>query len=338
MSQLTATSLGGVFRQTGASFSHDKVPKLSAALAYYAIFSLGPMLMVIIFSAELLWQQQAVEGKLYGQIQGLVGPQVALQVQEIIKNAAVHGNNALNALIGFATLILAATGLFSEMQDSINTIWQLRVRPDAGWGRLLKARLTSFLLVVGLGFLLIVSLIISGLVEGLMGKLKAIFPDTTVILVYVANLLVTLLITSVLFAIIYKVLPDAIIRWKDVAVGAIFTAILFMIGKFGITLYVTSSNVSTAYGAAGSLVVLLLWIYYSSIILYFGAEFTKCYVLKYGTEIQPNKNAVLVQTVQLESKHGSLQENEATRADTERALRNAQDNLDQNRNSPWNTA
>ncbi|ALW86908.1 ribonuclease BN [Hymenobacter sedentarius] len=331
MNQLTAKGIWEVFKQTGAGFSHDKVPKLSAALAYYAIFSLGPMLMVIIFTSELLWQQQAVEGKLFGQIQALVGAKAALQVQDIIRSAAFDGNNKLNALIGFVTLTIAATGLFTEMQDSINTIWQLKIKPNAGWRQVLQSRATSFLLIVSLGFLLIVSLIITGLVEGLMGRLKEIFPDTTVILVYVANLLLTLLITSALFAIIYKVLPDAIIRWKDVAVGAVFTALLFMLGKFGITLYLKNSNVGTAYGTAGSLVVLLLWIYYSTIILYFGAEFTKCYVIKYGTEIQPNKQAVLVQTVQVESKEMSVRENEENRENLERELQRTKDDLDRKR-------
>ncbi|GAB3300077.1 YihY/virulence factor BrkB family protein [Hymenobacter humi] len=313
MTQVTAKGLVEVFQQSGAGFARDKVPKMSAALAYYAIFSLGPMLMVIIFTTALLWQQQAVEGSLYGQIKELLGDEVALQVQEIIKNAALHGHNTLNAFIGIATLLVAATGLFAEMQDSINTIWQLRIREDAGWRYLLKTRVTSFLLIISLGFLLIVSLVISGVVEGLMGKLQELFPGPTVILVYAANLLVTLLITTVLFAIIYKVLPDAIIRWKDVAVGALFTAVLFMVGKFGITLYLTRSNVGSAYGVAGSLVVLLLFIYYSTILLYLGAEFTKYYVLKYGIEIRPVKAAVLVQTVQVKSKAASLQANEETR-------------------------
>ncbi|MEJ7829272.1 MAG: YihY/virulence factor BrkB family protein, partial [Segetibacter sp.] len=214
------------------------------------------------------------------------------------------------------------------IQDSINTIWKLKAKAEKGWLIMLKSRLLSFSLVVGLGFLLLVSLTVNALVEGLMDKLKQIFPQVTVILVYIFNLIITLLITSSLFAIIFKVLPDAVIRWKDVAVGAIFTAMLFMIGKFGITFYIGSSNVSSAYGTAGSLVILLLWIYYSSIILYFGAEFTKSYALTYGHEIRPNEYAVIVQTVQVESRKQTLQENEEDTETTQRELQKAKDELD----------
>lgn len=306
----------------------DKVTKLSASLAYYTIFSLGPMLIVIIYLLDLFWAKEAIEGRIYGQIKELVGDSAALQIQDIIKNAAVSGSNTLAAIIGFVTLIIAATTVFAEIQDSINTIWKLKAKAEKGWLIMLKSRLLSFSLVVGLGFLLLVSLTVNALVEGLMDKLKQIFPQITVVLVYIFNLIITLLITSSLFAIIFKVLPDAVIRWKDVAVGAIFTAMLFMIGKFGITFYIGSSNVSSAYGTAGSLVILLLWIYYSSIILYFGAEFTKSYALTYGHEIRPNEYAVIVQTVQVESRKQTLQENEEDTETTQRELQKAKDELD----------
>ena len=194
---------------------------------------------------------------------------------------------------------------------------------------MLKNRMLSFAAVIGMTSLLLASLILNGILEGLMGRLREIFPDVTVILVYMANQLLSFLITASLFAIIFKVLPDALIRWKDVAAGALFTALLFMIGRLGISFYIGKSNPASAYGATGSLVILLLWIYYSAIILYFGAEFTKFFALKFGREIRPNEYAVMVQTVQLESHKKSLQENEEDTEKTEKELQKAKDDLDQ---------
>jgi membrane protein len=328
MSKVTLKEMLQVLKQAGGNFMKDKVPKLSASLAYYTIFSLGPMLIVIIYLTNLIWKKEAIEGRIFGQIRELVGDNAALQIQEIIKNASISESNTLAAIIGFVTLIIAATTLFAEIQDSINTIWNLKAKTEKGWLIMLKNRLLSFSLVVSLGFLLLVSLVINSLVEGLMDRLQVVFPQITVVLLYVVNLVLTLLITSSLFAIIFKVLPDAIIRWKDVAVGAIFTAILFMVGKFGITFYIGSSDIGSAYGTAGSLVILLLWVYYSSIILYFGAEFTKAYSVKFGSEILPDKYAVIVQTIQVESKKRSVQENERDIETTERELQRAKDKLD----------
>jgi membrane protein len=331
MSSVTTKAVWQVLKQAGGGFMKDKVPKLSASLAYYTIFSMGPMLIVIIYVINLVWRQEAIEGRIYGQIRELVGDNAAIQIQEIIKNASISGSNTLTAIIGIVTLVVAATTVFAEIQDSINSIWKLKVKPGKSWWIMLKSRLLSFSLVVSLGFLLLVSLVINALVEGLMDRLKTVFPQITVVLVYIVNLIITLLITSSLFAIIFKVLPDAVIRWKDVAVGAIFTAVLFMVGKFGITLYLGTSNVGSAYGTAGSLVVLLLWVYYSSIILYFGAEFTKFYALKFGSKIKPDEFAVIVQTVQVESKKESIQENEEDTQTTEIALQTAKDSLDRGR-------
>jgi membrane protein len=190
---------------------------------------------------------------------------------------------------------------------------------------MILTRLLSFALIATLGFLLLVSLVINILIEGLMNRLQDYFPGGSVVIIYILNLVFTFLVISFLFAIIFKVLPDAIIRWKDVAAGAIFTAALFMLGKFLITFYIGKSDVGTTYGTAGSLVVLLLWVYYSTIILYFGAEFTKTYATKFGSEIRPNEFAVTVQTIQVESKKQSVQENEADLDATQAALQKAKD-------------
>jgi membrane protein len=328
MEKITLGGLGKVFKSAGAGFVKDSVPKLSAALAYYTIFSMGPMLVVIIFLANLFLGQQAAEGTVYEQARGMVGDQAAIQIQEIIKNATLSGTNNLAAIIGFTTLFIGATTVFSEIQDSINLIWRLKVKAKRGWLKVLINRLLSFSLVIGLGFILLVSLFINTLVEGLMSRLQEIFPQQSIKLIYVTNLLVTLFIISLLFAIIFKVLPDAIIRWRDVAVGALVTAMLFMIGKFGITFYINSSDIGSAYGAAGSLAILFVWVYYSSMILYYGAEFTKCYAIRFGSEIRPNEYAVIFQTVQVESKKHSIQEHEQVAQTTEKELQRVKDKLD----------
>ena len=300
--------------------------KLSASLAYYTIFSIGPMLLVIIFFSNLFWGREAIEGKIYSQIAGMVGDGAALQIQEIIKNASITGAN-FTAVISFVILVVAATTAFIEMQDSINMIWNLKVKEGRGWKLMLKNRLLSFSIVTGLAFLLLVSLIINALMERFMNKLPEMFPHVSVVVVYVFNLLLTLLVVAMLFAIIFKVLPDAVIKWKDVAVGALFTAILFMAGKFCITFYISKGNLGSTYGAAGSLVVLLLWIYYSATILYFGAEFTKAYAIKYGSEIKPNDYAVTIQVVNVESSESSVQQNEKNAETTEKEIKRVKEDI-----------
>ncbi|MDQ3844003.1 MAG: YihY/virulence factor BrkB family protein [Bacteroidota bacterium] len=324
MSKITAKGIWQILRNAGKGFMKDKVPKLSASLAYYTIFSLGPMLIVIIFLTNLFWGQQAVEGNIVGQLKDLIGNKAALQIQTIIKNASIDSNNKLTAIVGFITLLIGATTVFSEIQDSINSIWNLKVKAERGWLKMLITRLLSFSIVVALGFLLLVSLVVNALLEGLMNQLQQLFPDIAVIIIYILNLLLTLLVIGFLFAIIYKVLPDAVIKWRDVSVGALFTTVLFMIAKFGITFYIGKSDIGSTYGAAGSLVILLLWIYFSSMILYFGAEFTKAYAMKYGSEIKPNEYTVTVQVVQVESKD-SVQKNEETAAETQKKAQEAKD-------------
>ncbi|GAA0549633.1 YihY/virulence factor BrkB family protein [Chitinophaga japonensis] len=322
-----------LLKQTGGGFGRDKVPKLSASLAFYTIFSLGPMMIVIIFLADLFWGRQAIEGRIYEQLRALIGSQAALQVQEVIKNASVSGSSALTAVVGAIALLIGATTVFSEIQDSINAIWKLKASYRKGWIQLLVSRLLSFSLVIGLGFLLLVSLLINTLVEGFMDQLRSQFPQVAVIFFYVLNLLLTLLIIGFLFAVIYKVLPDAVIRWKDVSVGALFSTLLFMLGKFIITFYIGRSDIGSTYGTAGSLVVLLLWVYFSSIILYTGAEFTKFYAMKFGSEIKPSSYAVMVQAVQVESDSRNVQENEADEERTAMELQQAKKRAPEERNS-----
>ncbi|HSU51924.1 MAG TPA: YihY/virulence factor BrkB family protein [Segetibacter sp.] len=330
MKKITIKGIWEVLKNAGKGFLKDKVPKLSGSLAYYTVFSLGPMLLVIIFLANLFWRQNAIEGTIVEQLQSLVGSRAATQIQEIIKNASVEGNSPFAAVAGFVTLFIGATSVFTEIQDSLNMIWNLKLKESTGWWKLLLSRMLSFSIVVALGFLLLVSLVINGLLEELMHNLQELFPKTNLHLLYIINLVTTLFVTTFLFGIVYKVLPDAHIKWKDVAVGAVFTAILFMVARFGITLYIGKSNIGSSYGAAGSLVVLLLWIYFSSMIFYFGAEFTKAYAIKYGDQIRPNKYSVTVQVVRVESHTKSIQENEQNADQTQKQV---QDKKNQEKNS-----
>jgi membrane protein len=290
-----------ILKQTANDFMDDKVLKLSAALSYYTIFSIAPMLIVIITLCEVFLGKEAIEGSIYGQINDFVGNEAALQIQQMIKNATLSGDSTVATVIGVITLLFGATSVFGEIQDSINFIWQLKAKPKNGFIKILINRLLSFSMVISLGFILLVSLALNGLIELFGAQLTYLLPQVSVVVLYVINLALTFSIITSLFAIIFKVLPDARVEWKHVIVGAIATAILFMIGKFGIGFYLGASKAASAYGAAGSIVVILLWVYYSAIILYFGAEFTQVYAQFHGAQIRPNEYAVFVKEVPVET-------------------------------------
>ena len=299
-----------MLKDTFNGFSDDKITKLSASLAYYTIFSMGPLLVVIISLCSVFLEREAVEGKIYAVLQDFVGKDTAAQLQEIIKNASVGNTGTIAAIIGIVTLLIGATTVFAEIQDSINGIWGLKAKPKRGWVKFLQNRFLSFSIIVSLGFLLLVSLAITGIIEGLSTRLQDRFPDVAVVVFYIVNLILTFVISVLIFGVIFKVLPDARIQWKDVLAGAIITAVLFLIGKFGISFYISRTKIGSTYGAAGSLVVMLIWIYYSSIILYLGAEFTKAYAVSYGSEIHPNDYAVTTKQVEVEMGQQTVQEKE----------------------------
>lgn len=299
-----------VIKNSFQGFSNDKVTKLSGSLAYATIFSMAPMLIVIISLCTLFLGREAIEGRIYEQLASFVGADTAKQLQDIIKNASLTGKDKMAAIIGGITLLVGATGVFAEIQDSINTIWGIKPKPKRGWLQLLKNRFLSFSVIISLGFILLVSLGITSIIDSFGKRLMASFPDVAVIIFYVINVIVTLLVITFIFAVIFKVLPDATIKWKDVFTGSVITAILFMAGKFAISFYISKTNVGSTYGTAGSLVILLLWVYYSSLILFFGAEFTKAYAVKYGSKIYPNPYAVTTKTVEIETGNQSVQSKE----------------------------
>jgi len=293
-----------IIKETFVDFFNDRALKLSAALAYYTIFSLPGLIIIIVWVSDIFYGQEAIEGNIYKQIAGLVGQDAALQIEQTIRNATLSSESGFATIVGLITLIVGATGIFGEIQDSINLIWRLKAKPKKGmgWLKLIINRLLSFSIIVSLGFLLMVSLIVNGLMETFINKLMQSFPQTQVIIAYIFNLILTFLNKSFLFGRKFKVLPDARIKWKHVRVGAFATALLFMGGKFLIGYYLGHSQMSSAYGAAGSVIIILLWVYYSAIILYFGAAFTRVYVINSGSHIYPNNYAVWVEQVEVETK------------------------------------
>ncbi|WP_442589220.1 YihY/virulence factor BrkB family protein [Pedobacter sp. AW31-3R] len=309
--KITFKGIWEVLKNSFTGFGDHKVTKLSGSLAYYTVFSMAPLLVVIISLCGIFLGQEAAQGQIYGQLAGFMGKETALQLQDIVSKAAIGDKSTVAFIIGIVTLLVGATTVFGDIQDSINTIWGLKPKPKRGWLKMLQNRFLSFSVIISLAFLLLVSLGITTILDGFSNSLKARFADISVVLFYIINQIVTLAVVSLIFGVIFKVLPDARIKWRDVIYGAVVTALLFMLGKFGISIYIGQSDVGSTYGAAGSLVILLLWTYYSSIILYFGAEFTKAYAIAYGSEIHPSHYAVTTKEVEIETGNNSIQDNES---------------------------
>ncbi len=280
--KLTLKSIWGLLKEALKGYSDDNVSKLSGSLSFFTVFSVGPMLVVIIFLTSLFWGRDAVELSVLEQMKNIIGTAAAMQMQEIIKNAAVYDRLNATAIIGFITLLFGTTSVFSEIKDSINIIWGVKRKRRTGFLKSLSNRVVSLSIVVSWFFILLVSLIFNGIALVLIEYIKSFFPGMSEVLAQVLNLLFTFFASAILFAIIFKVLPTAKVSWKDVWVGACCSAFFFLLGKLLVSFYVGQSNISNTYGAAGSLIILLIWIYYSSNVLYFGAEFTKAYAMHYG--------------------------------------------------------
>ncbi len=289
-----------VLRDAFNGFLNDRCLKLSASLAYYTIFSLAPLLVLIMSLASIFLGEEAIQGKIFGQINGLVGNEAAKQIQDMIKNVGLSGKTNTALAIGIVTLLIGATSIFVEIQDSVNQIWRVKAKPKRGWLKLIKDRLLSSSLVISLGFLLLVSLIVNGLVLALSDRLTRLLPGLGVYLISAINFAISTGVVTILFAVIFKVLPDAKIGWKSVRYGAIFTGLLFMLGRYLIGLYIATTGTESTYGAAGSVIVILTWIYYTAAILYFGAEFTQAYANHFGIRIEPAEYAVYVELTERE--------------------------------------
>jgi len=283
-----------LFKEAFSEFISDNVLKLSAALSYYTVFSLAPLLIIITSVCSLWLGPKAIQGELNGQIKNLVGDKAASQIQDMVANTSLTSNSAFVAIVGGIILVIGASGIFAEIQDSINYIWGIKSKPNLGLKRFLKNRIMSFSMIGSLGFLLLVSLLFSSAMELMNKRLLIYLHSETAYIYYLLNIVVVFILTTLLFLVIFKILPDGKISFKDCFLGASFTAILFMLGKFLIGAYLGSSAMTTVYGSAGSLAIILAWVYYSAIILYFGAEFTKVYSKTYGKNIIPDKYTVLI--------------------------------------------
>lgn len=280
-----------LIRSTFKDYGEDKAPRLAAALSYYTIFSLAPLLVVIIaITGFVIGSNGAMRSQILGQVQNLVGGQGAQIVDTLITNTSKPRQGIPATLIGIVTMVLGATGVFGQLQDSLNTIWKVAPRKTRTIWNMLRDRAMTFAMVVGLAFLLLVSLVISTALSVISHYFASLLGGATIV-TQILNYVVSIAVITFIFGAIFKVLPDVKIRWGDVWVGALVTALLFIAGQFLISLYLGSTAASSAYGAAGSLVIILLWVYYSAQILFIGAEFTRVYANFRGQAILPNENA-----------------------------------------------
>lgn len=292
--------IGKLLLNTFINFNSDNGLKYSASLAYYTVFSLAPLMMLLVFIISLYYGHDAFTGQIYPQLKGIIGTEGAAQVQGMIKSIQL-GKSTPTIIAGAITVVVGATGVFLDMQDTLNIIWRVKAKPKRGWVKMLANRLLSFSLVISLGFLLLVSLIINTILDALSDRLSQYFQSHfTIILFSIINLAITFLVITVLFAIIFKFLPDAKIGWKYVRVGAFFTALLFMLGRSLISIYIAKSQINSTYGAAGSIIIIFAWIYYTSALLYLGAEFTQIYTDYKGGKIEPAEYAVSIEQKEIE--------------------------------------
>jgi membrane protein len=287
-----------VTKETFKEWSSDQASRLAAALSYYAIFSMAPLLLVLISVAGLVLGQAAAQGEIVGQIQQAVGPSAAQAIQSILAHTRSHTSGIIGTVVGTVTLLLGAAGLFGQLQGGLNTVWGVRPKPGGGILRMLKNRALGFAMVLLAGIVLLLSLVLSAGLSALGGLSSGVLPGSNV-LWQVLSFVVAFAVITLMVALIFKYLPHVQVAWRDIWIGAAVTGFLFSIGKYLLGLYLGRSSASSTYGAAGSLVVLLLWVYYSAQIFYLGAEFTQVYARRFGSDILPNKNAFRVtQTMQ----------------------------------------
>jgi membrane protein len=280
-----------LLKETFSEWSQDKAERLAAALAYYTVFSLAPLLVIVIAIAGSVFGEEAARGQIVAQIQGLVGSQGAQFIQTAIQNASKPKAGTIASIISVVVLLFGASWVFGGLQDALNTIWEVQPKPGRGVIAIIRSRFLSFTMVLVIGFLLLVSLVISAALTAVINFVGNALPGLHSGWQLV-NFILSFVVIMLLFALIYKVLPDVKITWKDVWIGAAMTSLLFTIGKLLLGLYLGNGSFGSSYGAAGSLVIILAWVYYSAQILFFGAEFTKVYARRYGSQIVPDENAI----------------------------------------------
>jgi membrane protein len=283
-----------VLKATYRGWSEDKVPTLGAALAYYSIFSLAPLAVIAIGVASMVFEEQAARGQIVKEMEKYVGHTAAQAIQDMVSHTSAAGGGWLPTAIGLGTMLIGASGVFVQLRDSLNTIWKVTPRPGRAFWDLVLQRLLSFGLVALTALLALTSLVVNTALVGLENWLTAVLSPASVAWWQAANALSSFAVITLLVALIYKFLPDVIVPWRDVWVGAVVTALLFTLGKYLIGLYLGRSGVSSAFGAAGSLVAILVWVYYSAQIVLFGAEFTRAYADCCGAQVVPSKHAMFV--------------------------------------------
>jgi membrane protein len=264
-------------KETFSSFSEDRAMRMGAALAFYSIFSLAPILLIVTFIAGLIFGPEAARGELFGQVESALGPQAAAALEETTENAYRADGGILATLIGAVVLVFGATGVFVELQDALNQIWRVPAQQTSGWWDKIKARFLSFSVVAGCGFLLLISLVVSSMLSALHKFVSAWEIPGGPFIWQGLHIIVSMLVITLLFAMIFKLLPETELKWRDMWVGALLTAVLFTVGKYLIGIYLAHGAVASTYGAAGTLVVVFVWVYYSSLLVLFGAEFTRVY-------------------------------------------------------------
>ena len=287
-----------LLKTTAQEWYKDKALRLSAAMAYYSIFSIAPLLVIALSMAGLVFGPDAVRGHLDEQLEAVMSPQAAESLQSMVKSASKPSDSILNAILGFGILLVGASGVFAQLKDALNTIWEVKEKPGSGGVMtFLRQRLLNFGMVLVIGFLLLTSLVLTTALAAVNGYFDRIFALPPAVW-GVAAFLVSFSIVTLLFAFIFKVLPDAQIKWRHVWIGATVTAALFEVGKFALSWYLGRESTSSSFGAAGAVVLLLLWVYYASCILFFGAEFTQVYAREDGQYVAPAENAQPVSAAQ----------------------------------------
>ncbi|MEO8440015.1 MAG: YihY/virulence factor BrkB family protein [Spartobacteria bacterium] len=284
-------SWGPLFVQSFQDWVADRAPRFSAALAYYSIFAMAPLVIIAIAVAGMAFGEQAARGQVYQQIEWLLGAKGASEIQALIQASSDTKQSLIATIIGVVTLLIGASGVFGQLKDALNSIWGVMLKPG-GFMASIKEYLLNFSMVLGAGFLLIVSLLLSAVLQAVNNFMTAYLPVPSFVGPLTA--VVSFVILVLLFGLIFKVLPDVKIGWKDVWIGAVVTAVLFSVGKYFISLYLGTSSIASSFGAAGALILILVWVYYSSTIFLLGAEFTKVYASRYGSGIHPSRNACFV--------------------------------------------
>jgi membrane protein len=291
-----ANRMFGFLKQVAREFSEDDCPRMAAALAYYTAFSLAPLMILLVLLAGVFFDPQDVEGRIESQVASVVGDDGAMQIKETLRNASKPDAGSVAGILSAVALLFGASGVVMQLQKALNDAWEVKPDPEQGgiWNFVTK-RLFSFGMILGLAFILIVSLALSTVISALDSQLVAILPGQLGEgAASAVDITLSLVVLTLLFAAIFKVLPDAQVKWKDVLIGALITAVLFVVGKFAMGMYLGSKNMETTFGAAGSLALILLWVYYSGMVLLFGAEFTQVWAKRRGGGITPEAGAIKV--------------------------------------------